>query len=118
MKHFPSNVARLSGMHAMSAKELAQATSLSPSTLAKWQMGERAPSFTAALGIGRFFGIAADRLANEPFEDLLDAVADRDRFENVEAALKILRGDLKTTPQGVVVVDLPSRPSNKREVVE
>ena len=56
-----------------------------------------APSFRAALQVGEFFGVAADRLANAPFEDLLaDELADPQRYQATERRIKKARAKLKS----------------------
>ena len=56
-----------------------------------------APSSRAASQVGEFFCVAADRLANAPFEDLLaNELADPQRYQATERRIEKARAKLKS----------------------
>jgi transcriptional regulator with XRE-family HTH domain len=120
VERFAENVQRLLGVHRLEQKEAAALMGFSVAAFTKWFAGARNPSFTSALQAGDFFQIPADRLAREPFENLLEReLADPQRFREVEAEIRrrrsILReaGDQKpddgTTEQKIIAMSPRSR---------
>jgi transcriptional regulator with XRE-family HTH domain len=96
MEHFAENLQRLLGLHRLTTREAADMLAMSRSALTKWASGDRAPSFTAALVVGDFFGVPADRLARADFADLLEhELADAARFNEVEAEIRRRRSTLR-----------------------
>lgn len=58
---------------------------MTKAALSSWNSGRRAPSFESALRAADLFQVAADRLAQAPFESLLAReLADPERFRAVE----------------------------------
>jgi transcriptional regulator with XRE-family HTH domain len=84
------NVRRLLGIHAMTISLGSQHIGVSPQALSEIQSGTRTqPSLTTVRALANFFEVPTDRLLDARFGDLLQAeLADRDRFERVEAKLR------------------------------
>lgn len=96
VERFADNLARLLGVHRLEAKEAATLLGMSQSAFSKWSTRARRPSFTAALVVGDFFGVPADRLARADFADLLEhELADPERFREVEAEIRRRRSTLQ-----------------------
>jgi transcriptional regulator with XRE-family HTH domain len=103
MEAFADNLQRLLGLHRLTAREGADMMAMSRSALTKWATGDRRPSFTAALVVGDFFGVPADRLARADFADLLEhELADPDRFREVEAEIRRRRSTLRAVGEETV----------------
>jgi len=56
------NIRRLRGDAGLTQEELAQALSISPQSVSKWERGEGYPDITALPGLARFFGVTLDEL--------------------------------------------------------
>lgn len=100
MERFADNLARLLGLHRLTARGAAEMLDLSESALAKWGTGLRRPSFDTALRVSDFFGVGAQRLAQAQFEELLaDELADPDRFRAVEKKIQSHRVGLRAVDE-------------------
>jgi transcriptional regulator with XRE-family HTH domain len=100
MEQFADNLARLMGLHRVSAKELGDWLDISQSAFSKWASGERQPSFQTALTIGDFFKVRADSLARSPFEDVLTGeLQSVKRYQDVEQAIRAKRNPLGVARQ-------------------
>jgi transcriptional regulator with XRE-family HTH domain len=107
VERFPENLRRLLGLHDLEQTEAAEMLGMSKQSFSAWNSGRRTPSFTTALLVADFLGVAADRLARASFEDLLaHELADPDRFREVEAEIRRRRSTLKA-------VDDKPGPANK-----
>jgi transcriptional regulator with XRE-family HTH domain len=90
---FAENLERLSGLHGLTMREVAQLSGVSESVISKWSRGVRRPGFESALAIGGVFGISADRLANATIVELLQPeIVSEARFLEVERKIAELRG--------------------------
>jgi transcriptional regulator with XRE-family HTH domain len=119
MEHFANNLARLLGLHRLTAREAADMLAMSRSALTKWATGDRRPSFTAALVVGDFFGVPADRLARADFADLLEhELADPQRFREVEAEIRRRRSTLRAVGEGEQVFGKSKRVLKMAEAEE
>ena len=84
------NVRRLLGLHAMTIGLASEHIGVSPQALSEIQSGTRTqPSLRTVRALVDFFEVPTDRLLDARFGDLLQAeLADRDRFDRVEAKLR------------------------------
>jgi transcriptional regulator with XRE-family HTH domain len=80
-------------MHGLNAKQAAALLDVSPQTISSWLQGHSAPSSNVAFRVAQFFEVPADPLFTGSFADLLDDLADRERYERVDA--KIRRAGIK-----------------------
>jgi transcriptional regulator with XRE-family HTH domain len=90
---FHENFNRLIGMHGLNAKQAAALLGVSPQTISSWTRSHSAPSTRVVLKVSEFFEVPADRLFTGSFADLLDVLADRERYDRVDA--KIRRAGIK-----------------------
>jgi transcriptional regulator with XRE-family HTH domain len=90
MPPLADNVRRLLGLHAMTIRLGSQHIGVSPQALSEIQSGTRTrPSLQTVRALADFFEVSTDRLLDARFGDLLQAeLADRDRFDRVEAKLQ------------------------------
>ncbi|MDR2688056.1 MAG: helix-turn-helix domain-containing protein [Oscillospiraceae bacterium] len=64
------NIRRLRGDAGLTQEELAQALSISPQSVSKWERGDGYPDITALPGLARFFGVTLDELMGmDDFDD-------------------------------------------------
>jgi transcriptional regulator with XRE-family HTH domain len=80
-------------MHGLNAKEAAAVLGVSAQTISSWLRGHSVPSTNVVVKVSQFFEVPADRLFTGSFADLLDVLADRERYERVDA--KIRRAGMK-----------------------
>jgi transcriptional regulator with XRE-family HTH domain len=89
LPRFTDNFIRLLGLHGLSQHFTAQLLGVSEATLSAWMNGKSTPSLAKAIDIAELFGISTERLMGATFVELLgDELADRERFERVEARIK------------------------------
>jgi transcriptional regulator with XRE-family HTH domain len=83
------------GIHRISSTFTAQLLGIAPASVSAWLNGRATPSLSKAVAIAELFEISVDRLLRAPFVDLLTSeLADRQRFEQVEARIQQHRGHL------------------------
>ncbi len=79
---------RLSGLHNLSGAKLARLLGVSTQYVWMLMNGERQPTDDRVLEIAAIFGIDPHRLANTPFDDLLQVeFADPVRYRDTEARI-------------------------------
>lgn len=86
--YWGDNIARLLGMHRLSAKEAAPRIGVHRQQISEWMNGHAGPSLTAVVGVEQFFGIPATRLMLQPFGQLLDLAGDPQRWQDVEKKIR------------------------------
>ena len=92
MQAFGQNLRRLLGLHDLRAREAARLIGVSPQSLSEWTRGHRRPNLQMLLRVASFLEISGDRLVQAQFRELLvREVADRARFELVEAKIRAHR---------------------------
>lgn len=89
------NVTRLAGMHGLTHQQLAELLGLSPQTISLWRSGKRQPSAAPMMAMSKLFHIDLVALSDQPFRELLPLVADQDRFDATELAIRQHRRPLK-----------------------
>jgi transcriptional regulator with XRE-family HTH domain len=95
---FGENLRRLLGLHDLRAREAARMIGVSPQSLSEWMRGHRQPNLQMLLRVSSFLEINGERLVRAPFRELLEReVADRRRFDRVEAKLRRQRRQAKRT---------------------
>ena len=71
---------------------------VSPQSLSEWMRGHRQPNLQMLLRVSSFLEINGERLLRAPFRELLGReVADRRRFDSVEAKINRERPDSRVT---------------------
>lgn len=85
---FGQNLIRLIGMHGLTSSAAARVLGISSQTVSSWVRGHSNPSTSVVMQVSMFFEIPADRLFAAPFYDLLDVLADRDRYRRVEEKIQ------------------------------
>ncbi len=85
---FAQNFSRLIGMHGLNSKDASRLLDVSPQTMSSWLRSRSEPATSAIRAISNLFEFPANRLFEEPFSDLLDVLADRDRYERVESRIR------------------------------
>ncbi len=86
---FTENFNRLLGLHGLTQHYAAQLLGVSAATMSAWMNGKATPSLNSAIQIADLFQVSTDRLMGAEFADLLEhELADRARFEKVEARIK------------------------------
>jgi transcriptional regulator with XRE-family HTH domain len=89
---FGENLRRLLGIHDIRGREAADLIGVSPQSLSEWMQGHRQPNLQMLLRVASFLEIGGERLLQAPFDELLvREVADRRRFEIVEAKIASAR---------------------------
>jgi transcriptional regulator with XRE-family HTH domain len=87
--YFPDNLERLLGLHRLTAERAAELIGVSPTTLSYWRNGKQSPGARAQHSLLAFFEVDYWSLNWQPFGEMLEAdLADRERFERVEAKIR------------------------------
>jgi transcriptional regulator with XRE-family HTH domain len=95
---FGENLRRLLGLHDLRGREAARMIGVSPQSLSEWMRGHRQPNLQMLLRVSSFLEINGERLLRAPFRELLGReVADRRRFDSVEAKINRERPDSRAT---------------------
>ena len=90
--HLADNLRRLLGLHNMSLIQASQVLQISPQAISEIQSGRRNAGLATVQKLSGFFGVSIDRLLGAAFAELLQhELADPERFERVEAALRPAR---------------------------
>lgn len=98
MAAFGENLRRLLGLHDLRGREAARMIGVSPQSLSEWMRGHRQPNLQMLLRVSSFLEINGERLLRAPFRELLGReVADRRRFDSVEAKINRERPDSRAT---------------------
>lgn len=87
MTNLSDNLHRLLGMHRCTQGRAAELIGVSRQTTANWAIGSREPSLQTMIKLAEVFEVDPVRLVQEPFEDLLSELLDRERFLRVEARI-------------------------------
>jgi transcriptional regulator with XRE-family HTH domain len=92
MHTFGENLRRLLGLHDLRGRDAARLIGVSPQSLSEWMRGRRQPNLQMLLRVSSFLEIGSERLLRAPFRELLvREVADRRRFDQVEAKIRSQR---------------------------
>src|SRR5687767_12731858 len=88
--HLGDNLRRLLGMHALSATRASSLLGISSQALSEIQKGKRTqPNIDTMEQLSTFFEVPMMELRHAQFSDLLAShLADRERFERVEARIQ------------------------------
>ena len=95
------NIRRLRGDAGLTQEELAQALSISPQSVSKWERGEGYPDITALPGLARFFGVTLDELMGmEDFDEwnFFSHMSNLWKAGELDEAERLLRGMSKAFP--------------------
>jgi transcriptional regulator with XRE-family HTH domain len=94
--HFAYTLPRLLGLHNLSGARFAALLGVSTQFVSLLMKGERHPTDERLREIADIFGIESDRLANAPFEELLQVeFADPVRYRETEERIAILERELR-----------------------
>jgi transcriptional regulator with XRE-family HTH domain len=91
-QHYGDNLARLLGLHRLTAQRAGRLLQISPQAIYEQQAGKRRPALDSVMRTASFFEIPPDRLMSAEFDDLLaHELADPKRFHRVEKRIADLR---------------------------
>ena len=85
---FGKNFVRLIGMHGLTSSAAARVLEISSQTISSWVRGHSNPSTPVVMAVSSFFEVPADRLFGAPFAELLEVLADQDRYARVEEKIE------------------------------
>src|SRR5579862_4373546 len=97
--HFGTNLHRVAGLHGLTAGQAAHALGVAPHTYSAWISGSRTPGPRALAAVRLVFEVDPFLMELRPTAEILEDLADPERFIRVEERLAPHRQQLTVLPR-------------------